>query len=70
MSYYTHRECKAIFSKSIIESLPDLPRYFIAIPHDEPNTKELWQFLNQKYTFMFQCGSQRFPVLFFELKKE
>jgi len=66
--YYTHRHCSAIFDKDSMEKLPTLPHYFIFIPYNDQKSQELFQFLQEKYTPLWQCDSSRFPAIFFKLK--
>jgi len=66
--YYTHRHCSAIFDKDSMGKLPTLPHYFIFIPYNDQKSQELFQFLQEKYTPLWQCDSSRFPAIFFKLK--
>ena len=66
--YYTNRHCNAIFDKDSMEKLPTLPHYFIFIPYNDQRSQELFQFLQEKYTPLWQCDSSRFPAIFFKLK--
>jgi len=69
MRYYTGRRFINIFDRASLEKLSVLPKYFILIPYDNPSTQELFQFLNQRYSTIFGCNSERFPTIFFELKQ-
>lgn len=66
--YYTHRHCSAVFDKDLLEKLPALPNYFIFIPYNDQKSQELFKFLQEKYTLLWQCDSLRFPAIFFKLK--
>jgi hypothetical protein len=67
--YYVHRPCMVIFDKPTLENKPNLPRYFIFFPYNDQRNAELFKFIVQKYDFLFQCNSFRFPAFFYELKK-
>ena len=66
--YYTHRRCLAVFHKPGLEQLSPTPRYFIFMPYNDPQVMELYGYLNEHYTLLFQCNSERFPTLFFKKK--
>ena len=65
--YYTHRNCSAIFNKDSLEKLPALTDYFIFIPYGDQKSQELFKFLKEKYTPLWQCDSVRLPAIFFKL---
>lgn len=67
--YYADRQCKVVFNKAALEALASLPEYFIFIYQNNPANYELYQFLKEKYTELFQCKSARFPSIFFKLKR-
>lgn len=66
--YYTHRRCVTVFAKNFLEGLPNLPEYFIFFPYNSKDANELFQFLKEKYSPLWDCNSPRFPSLFFQLK--
>ncbi len=68
VGYYTDRNVLFAPDKPSLEKLVALPRYFIFIPYNTQYAAELFQFLNQKYSQISECRSQRFPSIFFELK--
>ena len=65
--YYINRHCSVIFDRKSLEQLAVLPRYFIFFPYNDLPSNELFQFLKEKYTFLFQCESLRFPAVFCKL---
>jgi len=69
MRYYANRQCRAIFDKASLEKSSPLPQYFILMLYNNPSNQELYQYLSQKYVFLFQCHSGRFPSIFFKLKE-
>jgi hypothetical protein len=70
MSYYVNRRFRNIFNIASLEKAETFPKYFIFLPYDNPGAKELLQFLNEKYVFLFECDNARFSTLFFKLKAE
>jgi hypothetical protein len=67
--YYTERDFILAFDRSALDAAPRYPRYFVFMPYSNQNTKELFEYLQQNYTPLWQCNSLRFPAIFFELKK-
>lgn len=70
ISYYTHRRCRKVFDKNTLEQIRALPPYFIFFPYNNPEAKELFQSLNQKYIQLGVCNSVRFSSVFFKLKSQ
>jgi hypothetical protein len=66
--YYTGRHTIPLFDKQSLTGLPKPPEYFIFMPYGNPAAQELFQYLNQEYDKLFQCGSAKFPAVFFKLK--
>lgn len=66
--YYTNRQCSAVFNKNSLEGLSRLPGYFIFFPYGSKDSNEMFQFLREKYSLLWECNSLRFPALFFQLK--
>jgi len=69
MRYYLDRNMIPIFNKSFFEEKNSFPKYFIFITRNDPVSKELYDFLTQKYKEIYSCRSIRFPSVFFELKE-
>jgi hypothetical protein len=69
MRYYLGRGCDVVFDKPSLEGLSKLPRYFVFMPYESHPAMELYQFLNLRYTVLYQCRSGRFPGVFFKLKE-
>lgn len=67
--YYADRHCITVFDKASLEGVSKHPAYFIFFPYNSKEANELLQFLNDKYAFLWECNSSRFPALFFQLKK-
>jgi hypothetical protein len=68
MSYYAARNFIVAHDRRMLEEQPVLPEYFIFLPYPAPYTQDLAKFLNEKYTMLFQCPSQRFPAVFLKRK--
>ena len=69
MRYYLDRSMISVFNKSFFEEKNTFPKYFIFITRNDPISKELYNFLTQKYKEIYSCNSIRFPSIFFELKE-
>jgi hypothetical protein len=69
MRYYADRSFRVALNTNSLADLPNLPKYFVLILQDNPNTYELFNFINQRYSTLFECNSALFPSIFFELKQ-
>jgi hypothetical protein len=69
VQYYTKRQCFRIFNARQLENMQDFAQYFIFVPYDDQNSRNLLNNLMQRYHFLFQCDSSRFPVFFLQLNQ-
>ena len=69
MRHYADREFIRIPDKPSLEAVAKYPRYFILLLYPNQNTQDLYGYLQQNYKPLWQCNSEYFPSIFFELKK-
>jgi hypothetical protein len=70
MAYYLDRRCVVIFDRYDMLDASKRPKYFMFVPYKNQPAGELYKFLKQHYNVLFYSGSQRFPIVFFELKNK
>lgn len=67
--YYTHRHVIAVFTPEMLEVPEPLPAYFVFIPYDNRDSRNLLVFLQRHYVPIFECQAGIFHSLFMERKR-